>query len=90
MFEIKGGKAALKDGVELYKAAANSTTDFGAQLTAQKVTNTDVEGVFESQSTKVSTANDGTALVEAKDLKDLFNTDGSIKTKFYAKASNGN
>ena len=89
LFEIKGGKAALKDGVELYKAAANSTTDFGAQLKAQKVTNTDVEAAFESQSTKVAKDDQGTQLVEAKDLKDLFNTDGSIKTTFYAKASNG-
>lgn len=89
MFEIKGGKAALKDGVELYKAAANSTTDFGTQLKAQKVTNTDVEAAFESQSTKVAKDDQGTQLVEAKDLKDLFNTDGSIKTTFYAKASNG-
>lgn len=32
MLEVKGGKVALKDGVEIFKAAANTNNQFGAQL----------------------------------------------------------
>ena len=84
LFEVKNGNVVLKEGVELFDAAADSATDFGAQLTANKVDNTAVQGVFEVGSSKVSTANDGSALVDAAGLNALFNTDGSIKTKFYA------
>ena len=89
LFEVKNGKVVLKEGVELFDAAADSATDFGAQLTANKVDNTAVQGVFEVGSSKVSTANDGSALVDAAGLNALFNTDGSIKTKFYAQKTDG-
>ena len=89
LFEVKNGNVVLKEGVELFDAAADSATDFGAQLTAHKVDNTAVQGVFEVGSSKVSTANDGSALVDAAGLNALFNTDGSIKTKFYAQKTDG-
>ena len=89
LFEVKNGNVVLKEGVELFDAAADSATDFGAQLTANKVDNTAVQGVFEVDSSKVSTANDGSALVDAAGLNALFNTDGSIKTKFYAQKTDG-
>ena len=89
LFEVKNGNVVLKEGVELFDAAADSATDFGAQLTANKVDNTAVQGVFEVGSSKVSTANDGSALVDAAGLNALFNTDGSIKTKFYAQKTDG-
>ena len=89
LFEVKNGNVVLKEGVELFDAAADSATDFGAQLTANKVDNTAVQGVFEVGSSKVSTANDGSALVDAAGLNALFNTDGSIKTKFYAQKTAG-
>ena len=37
MLEVKGGKVALKDGVEIFKAAANTNNQFGAQLKDDKV-----------------------------------------------------
>ena len=89
LFEVKNGNVVLKEGVELFDVAADSATDFGAQLTANKVDNTAVQGVFEVGSSKVSTANDGSALVDAAGLNALFNTDGSIKTKFYAQKTDG-
>lgn len=62
-----GGNVVLKEGVELFKVAADETNPYGAQLDAQKVGNGDVQGVFEVATFKVSTANDGSALVEAED-----------------------
>ncbi len=73
------GNFVLKDGVEYFDKAA-VTTAFGAQTTAQTLVTTALIKV----TTKVSTANDGTALVEAKDLADLFNTDGTLKAPIYA------
>ena len=84
-----GGNVVLKEGVELFKVAADEGTQYGAQLAAQKVANTDVQGVFEVSTSKVSTASNGSALVEAEDLADLFNTDGSLKAPIYGKKTDG-
>ena len=89
MLEVKGGKVALKDGVEIYKAAANSTDQFGAQLADQKVKDTDIDAVFEIGSSKLSTKNDATGLIDDADLAGKFNTDGSIKDKLYAQKDDG-
>ncbi len=83
------GKVVLKEGAELFTVAANETTEYGAQTSATKVNDAAVQAVFEVGSSKVSTAANNTALVEAEDLADLFNTDGSIKTTFYAQATDG-
>ena len=83
------GKVVLKDGAEMYTAAAVENTPFGAQLAATKVTNDMVDVVFGVGTSKVSTAANGSALVEAEDLANLFNTDGSIKTTFYAQKTDG-
>ena len=84
------GKVVLKAGAEMYTAAADENTEYGAQVNTTKVTDAIVQGVFTVGSSKVSTANNGTALVEAEDLADLFNTDGSIATTFYAQKTDGN
>lgn len=84
-----GGNVVLKEGVELFKVAANETNPYGAQLNAQKVANGDVQGVFEVATSKVSTASDGSALVEAEELADLFNTDGSLKAPIYGQKTDG-
>ena len=92
LFEIDGtGAIKLKAGVELFKAAANDTSEFGAQKDDQKVNATDITTALEVVSTKVATDNAGTQLVEAKDLASNFNTDGSLKngTKLFAKNSQG-
>ena len=71
MLEIdENGDVVLKDGVEIYKVAADSATEYGDQLTGQLVSDTDVQDVFEVGTSKLSTANDGSALVEAEDLAD--------------------
>ena len=85
----ENGDVVLKEGAELYTAAADENGQFGAQLSNVKVTDTMVQGVFDVGSSKVSTANNGSALVEAEDLAGLFNTDGSIKTTFYAQKDDG-
>ena len=58
MLEVKGGKVALKDGVEIFKAAANTNNQFGAQLKDDKVGDTDIDAVFEIGSSKLSTSAD--------------------------------
>ena len=90
LFEVKNGKVVQKEGVELYKVAADSTTDFGKQVAAQKVADAaDVQQTLAVKSTKVAADNAGNTLIDAKDLANYFNTDGSIKTPFYAQKSDG-
>lgn len=90
MLEVdKNGDVVLKDGVELYKAAANENSEYGAQVAGQKVANADVQDVFTVGTTKISTADDGSALVEADDLAGLFNADGSMKQALYAQKTDG-
>ena len=81
------GKVKFKDGVELYTAAADSSTEYGAQLTATKAT-IDQDN-FALITTKICTKGDGTALVAEEDLADLFNTDGTLKADVYALKSDG-
>ena len=85
----ENGKVVLKENAELFTAAANETTEFGAQVDTTRVDDAKVQAVFDVGSSKVSTANDGSAPVEAEDLADLFNTDGSIATVFYAQKTDG-
>ena len=85
MLEVKNGKVVLKEGVELYKKAAVTGTNYGEQVTGEKVSDTDVQNVFTIGTSKISTADDGTTLVEEADLANCFNTDGSMKQKLYAK-----
>ena len=90
MLEVKGGKVALKDGVEIFKAAANTNNQFGAQLKDDKVGDTDIDAVFEIGSSKLSTSADNKNLVDAADLATHFNTDGSMNKKLYAQNDAGN
>ncbi|MCI9073651.1 MAG: hypothetical protein HFH80_12785 [Lachnospiraceae bacterium] len=80
--EVKNGAVTLKEGVNFYKAAADSTMEFGAQKDGQKVKDADLTGNFAVVNTKLASATDGTA-IEAEDLADYFNTDGSIKKQMY-------
>lgn len=82
----KDGKVVFKEGQEFYTAAAVNT-EFGAQLTGTKVSITDTD--FEVLSTKISTTNDATGLVEEEDLADLFNLDGTLKADVYAQKTDG-
>ena len=86
--DTDGSTIKIKDGVEIFKVAANSSTEYGAQLDAQRATAADF-GDYEVVSGKLATANDGTTLIDEEDLKDYFNTDGSIKTAMFARKSDG-
>ena len=90
MLEIKAGKVVLKDGVELFKVEADKTGQFGAQLEAQKVKDTDVQDVFGVGTSKLSTSATGATLIDDADLAANFNTDGSMKAKLYAQNDAGN
>ncbi len=83
------GDVVLKDGAELFTAAANETSEFGDQKEGAKVNDAAAQAVYEVGTSKISTAEDGSALVEAEDLKDQFNADGSMKAKLYAQKAGG-
>lgn len=85
----ENGKVVIKAGVEIFGAAANSSTEYGAQLTAQKKTNTDVQALYESVSNALTSDAAGKNAIEEKDLANYFNTDGSIKTAMYARKADG-
>ncbi|MCM1543334.1 MAG: flagellar hook protein, partial [Blautia sp.] len=79
------GKVVIKEGKELYKAAAVTGTDYGAQLKAQLVDNAAVQAIYEKQSAALkknsATGDDATE----EDLKDFFNEDGTYKGGLFAK-----
>ncbi len=83
------GNIAFKEGTEFYSTAA-VTTAFGAQLSDKLVAIDDLDSdKVMILTSKVDTKGDGTALVEAADLADLFNTDGTVKADFYAQKKDG-
>ncbi len=83
----KDGNVKVKDGIQFYKEAANTTTEWGAQKTA--VAEADITGLLQPGSTKLSSANDGTVLVNEKDLKNSFADDGTYTGKLYYKNAAG-
>ena len=88
--DTASGDVVLKKGVELFTAQANTTDQFGAQLEATKVTNNVVQNSYEKASSKLSTKNDATGVIDAADLAKHFNTDGSMNKKLYALDDAGN
>lgn len=85
----KDGDVVLKGGVEIFTVAADSSTEFGAQLSAKAVDDTAVQAIYESFSNALTSDAAGKNVIEDKDLKNYFNTDGSIKTPMYARKSDG-
>ena len=84
------GKVVLKKGVELFTAPANTANQFGAQLENTKVKDAAVQALYGKASSKLSTAADGSVLVDNDKLAAQFNTDGSMKAKLYALDDAGN
>ena len=84
------GKVVLKKGVELFTEAANTTNQFGAQLADKKVDDAAVQNLYEVGSSKLSTTNDATGVLDDADLAAQFNTNGSMKNKLYAQNDAGN
>lgn len=79
----ENGAIVLKDGVEIYSAAKNDSTNYGAQTEATKVAETDIIKFASVSTNALSSAADGTALVDEADLKNYFDTYGAYTTPLY-------
>ena len=79
------GKVALKEGKKLYTEAANTTGEYGAQLSDKIAAVTDIQAVLTAKSTAL-TKQDGTAITEAG-LADYFDADGTYKGGLYKAAT---
>ena len=78
------GNIKLKDGVQIYSVAADDGTNYGAQVDGTEVAEADVIKVATVSTNALSSANDGSAIVEQKDLKNYFDTYGVYTTPLYA------
>ena len=81
------GKVALKEGKKLYKEAADTTGQYGAQKKDQIAAVADIRAVLTVKSTAL-TLQDGTAVKEA-DLANYFDADGTYKGGLYKAATDG-
>ena len=81
------GKVALKEGKKLYKKAADTTGQYGAQKKDQIAAVADIRAVLTAKSTAL-TLQDGTAVKEA-DLANYFDADGTYKGGLYKAATDG-
>ncbi len=84
------GEVVLKEGVVLFSTAAVSASEFGAQLQGTLVEDTDVQAVFEAKEQVLYSDAACKNKIEAKDLANQFNVDGSLKNSVYAKDKDGN
>ena len=81
------GKVTTKEGVAIYKEAADTTAEYGAQKT--KVTDAEIQTIYGKQSTALFSDSAGTLKVEEEDLKNYFNEDGTYKGGLYKWKSDG-
>ncbi len=83
----KDGNVVIKEGVELYKAAATpgDGNEYGAQTTANKVTNADVQAIYGASAVSLYKEVGCTNKVAEADLTKYFNEDGTYKGGLYAK-----
>ena len=89
VFEFdENGAIKVKDGVEVYTAAAVNNTNFGAQVGTTKVAENTLTGLVQVSTDALSADANGTTIVKDEDLKNYFNEDGTYKTKLY-KNDNG-
>lgn len=78
------GNIKLKDGVQIYSAAADDGTNYGAQIDGTEVALDDIKKYATVSTNALSSANDGSAIVEQEDLKNYFNTYGVYSGPLYA------
>ncbi len=83
------GAIKVKDGKEMYKAAATNGTQFGAQVVDQQVGTTDISNLYQVSSNTLYSDAAGKNAVSEEDLKNYFNEDGSLKGKLYKTADDG-
>ena len=83
-FEYKNGGIQFKEGMELYTVAAATNSNYGAQFDSNKVSASDISTNLMTMSSKLSTTDDATGLIEEADLKTYINADGTMKQPLYA------
>ena len=84
------GNVAIKDGMEMYSEAANTTDQYGAQTKDKIVTLTTVKQSYGVASTALYADVQGTTAVKDEDLKNYFNEDGTVKQSLYKKTTGAN
>ena len=84
------GNVAIKDGMEMYSGAANTTDQYGAQTKDKIVALTTVKQSYGVASTALYADAQGTTEVKDEDLKNYFNEDGTVKQSLYKKTTGAN
>ena len=84
------GNVAIKDGMEMYSVAANTTDQYGAQTKEKIVALTTVKQSYGVASTALYADAQGTTEVKDEDLKNYFNEDGTVKQSLYKKTTDAN
>ena len=84
------GNVAIKDGMEMYSVAANTTDQYGAQTKDKIVALTTVKQSYGVASTALYADAQGTTAVKDEDLKNYFNEDGTVKQSLYKKTTGAN
>ena len=84
------GNVAIKDGMEMYSEAANTTDQYGAQTKDKIVALTTVKQSYGVASTALYADSQGTTAVKDEDLKNYFNEDGTVKQSLYKKTTGAN
>ncbi len=84
------GNVAIKDGMEMYSVAANTTDQYGAQTKDKIVALTTVKQSYGVASTALYADAQGTTEVKDEDLKNYFNEDGTVKQSLYKKTTGAN
>ena len=84
------GNVAIKDGMEMYSEAANTTDQYGAQTKDKIVALTTVKQSYGVASTALYADAQGTTAVKDEDLKNYFNEDGTVEQSLYKKTTGAN
>ena len=84
------GNVAIKDGMEMYSEAANTTSQYGAQTKDKLVALATVKQSYGVASTALYADSNGTTAVKDEDLKNYFNEDGTVKAALYKKTTGAN
>ena len=84
------GNVAIKDGMEMYSEAANTTDQYGAQTKDKIVALTTVKQSYGVASTALYADAQGTTAVKDEDLKNYFNEYGTVKQSLYKKTTGAN
>ena len=83
------GDVVFKAGEAFYEVPANANGQYGAQLTAQVIADTDAQDIYESGSNTLYSDDAGQNPVAEDDLASFFNDDGTILNPLYKRDDNG-